>query len=57
MKVKLHAKKPVNKIGKKPTQKKKKLPLRGKFIRVPGNDKGKVIIKPNFDAPLPEFDL
>jgi prevent-host-death family protein len=25
--------------------------------RVPGIDKGKVIIKPDFDAPLPEFDL
>ena len=25
--------------------------------RVPGIDKGNVIIKPDFDAPLPEFDL
>ncbi len=25
--------------------------------RKPGNDKGKVIIKPDFDAPLPEFDV
>lgn len=25
--------------------------------RVPGNDAGKVIIKSNFDDPLPEFDL
>ena len=25
--------------------------------RVPGIDKGKVIILPDFDAPLPEFDL
>jgi prevent-host-death family protein len=25
--------------------------------RVPGIDKCKVIIKPDFDAPLPEFDL
>jgi len=25
--------------------------------RVPGIDKGKVIIKPEFDEPLPEFDL
>jgi prevent-host-death family protein len=25
--------------------------------RVPGIDKGKVIIKDDFDAPLPEFDL
>jgi len=25
--------------------------------RVPGIDRGKLIIKPDFDAPLPEFDL
>ena len=25
--------------------------------RVPGIDKGKVIIMPDFDAPLPEFEL
>lgn len=25
--------------------------------RVPGNDAGKVVIKANFDDPLPEFDL
>jgi prevent-host-death family protein len=25
--------------------------------RVPGNDAGKVTIAPDFDAPLPEFDL
>lgn len=25
--------------------------------RVPGVDKGKVTIMPDFDAPLPEFDL
>jgi hypothetical protein len=25
--------------------------------RVPGNDADKVIIKSNFDDPLPEFDL
>jgi prevent-host-death family protein len=24
--------------------------------RIPGIDKGKLIIKPDFDAPLPEFD-
>ena len=24
--------------------------------RVPGNDAGKVVISPDFDAPLPEFD-
>lgn len=26
------------------------------FQRVPGNDAGKVIIAPDFDAPLQEFD-
>ncbi len=25
--------------------------------RIPGNDAGKVIIKPNFDDPLPEFEV
>jgi len=25
-------------------------------VRVPGIDRGKVIIQPDFDAPLPEFD-
>ncbi len=25
--------------------------------RQPGNDAGKVVITPDFDAPLPEFDL
>lgn len=25
--------------------------------RVPGIDKDKLVIKPDFDAPLPEFDL
>jgi len=25
--------------------------------RVPGIDKGKIVIKENFDDPLPEFDL
>jgi prevent-host-death family protein len=25
--------------------------------RVPGNDAGKVVIKPDFDDPLPEFDV
>lgn len=25
--------------------------------RIPGIDKGKLIIMPDFDAPLPEFDL
>jgi len=29
----------------------------GNSPRVPGIDKGKVTIKPDFDAPLPEFDL
>jgi len=27
------------------------------FPRVPGIDKGKVTIMPDFDAPLPEFEL
>ena len=27
------------------------------FPRVPGIDKGKVIIQSDFDAPIPEFDL
>lgn len=26
-------------------------------MRVPGMDKGKVVIKDNFDEPLPEFEL
>jgi len=43
-------------VGKKSGQK-KEYPLHGKSIRVPGVDKGKVIIKPDFDAPLPEFEL
>jgi len=25
--------------------------------RVPGIEKGKIVIKPDFDEPLPEFDL
>ena len=25
--------------------------------RIPGNDRGKVILATDFDAPLPEFDL
>jgi prevent-host-death family protein len=25
--------------------------------RIPGNDQGKVVIGPDFDAPLPEFEL
>ncbi|MBN1267422.1 MAG: type II toxin-antitoxin system Phd/YefM family antitoxin [Anaerolineales bacterium] len=25
--------------------------------RVPGIEKGKIVIKPDFDSPLPEFDL
>lgn len=25
--------------------------------RLPGNDKGEVVISPDFDAPLPEFEL
>jgi prevent-host-death family protein len=27
------------------------------FTRIPGNDVGKVIIHPDFDEPLPEFDI
>jgi hypothetical protein len=26
-------------------------------MRTPGQDRGKVVIAPDFDAPLPEFDL
>ncbi|MBN2147527.1 MAG: type II toxin-antitoxin system Phd/YefM family antitoxin [Anaerolineales bacterium] len=35
------------------------LPFAGDDIspRAPGIDKGKVMILPDFDAPLPEFDL
>jgi hypothetical protein len=47
--------KSVKKVGKKSTQKRKK-PLPGKPMRIPGADKGKVIIKPDFVAPLPEFE-
>ena len=25
--------------------------------RIPGNDRGKVVMGPDFDAPLPEFEL
>jgi prevent-host-death family protein len=25
--------------------------------RIPGNDHGKVVISPDFDSPLPEFEL
>jgi hypothetical protein len=43
------------KVKKKSTRKKKSLP--GKpSRRIPGIDKGKIIIKPDFDAPLPEFE-
>jgi prevent-host-death family protein len=28
-----------------------------KAARTPGQDRGKVVIAPDFDAPLPEFDL
>jgi hypothetical protein len=27
-----------------------------KPVRLPGMDQGKIIIKPDFDAPLPEFE-
>jgi prevent-host-death family protein len=29
----------------------------GKSVRKPGNDAGKIIIAPDFDDPLEEFDL
>lgn len=54
MKKSTREKKPSKKVEKLPTQKKK--PLRGKLVRIPGIDKGKVVIKPDFDAPLPEFE-
>jgi hypothetical protein len=54
MKNRLSTNKSGKKVRKKSTQKKKTLP--GKPVRVPGIDKGKVIIKPDFDAPLPEFE-
>ena len=73
MKKKHLTKKPEKKTGKKSTRKKYPLrgkpviyhnPFEGVDFdalqnpsRVAGNDKGKVIIKPDFDAPLPEFDL
>ena len=56
MKTTFRTKKLGKNVGKKSTQK-KKYPLHGKPVRVPGNDKGKIIIKADFDAPLPEFDL
>jgi prevent-host-death family protein len=31
-------------------------PLEGPVRRIPGVDRGKVIIHPDFDDPLPEFD-
>jgi len=50
---KLPCKKKLKMLEKKSAQKKK--PLRGKLVRIPGVDKGKVVIRPDFDAPLPEF--
>lgn len=47
-------KKSDKRIKKKSSQKKS---LQGKLVRIPGIDKGKVVIKPDFDAPLPEFEL
>lgn len=38
----------------KKSQKRKSSPKNP--VRVPGIDKGKIIIKPDFDAPLPEFE-
>ena len=54
MKEKISKKKLTNK---KKIAQKKKVFLREKFIRIPGIDKGKVTILPNFNAPLPEFDI
>jgi hypothetical protein len=72
MKKKLRAKKLNKKVGKKSAQKKyplrgKPVTYREPFKpidldesqsspRVPGVDKDKVIIKPDFDDPLPEFE-
>jgi phosphoenolpyruvate synthase/pyruvate phosphate dikinase len=42
------------KIEKKNAEKKKT--LHGKLMRIPGIDKGKAVIKPDFDSPLPEFE-
>jgi hypothetical protein len=49
-------KKKLDKKGDKQTAQKNKS-LRGKPVRVPGVDKGKVVIKLDFDSPLPEFEL
>jgi hypothetical protein len=46
--------KSAKKVKKKSTQKKKTSSK--KAVRILGIDKGKVIIKPDFDAPLPEFE-
>jgi hypothetical protein len=43
------------KTRKKSTQKKKSSPIKT-VRRIPGIDKGRVIIKPDFDDPLPEFE-
>jgi hypothetical protein len=48
-------KKKLDKKVEKKSRQKKKSP-RGKLARIPGVDKGKIIIMPDFDAPLPEFD-
>jgi hypothetical protein len=42
------------KKDRKKSQQRKSSPK--KPARIPGNDQGKVIIKPDFDAPLPEFE-
>jgi hypothetical protein len=54
MKNSISKNKSAKKVRKKSTQKKKTSP--SKPTRVPGIDKGKVTIKPDFDAPLPEFE-
>ena len=55
MKKPLRKKKLSKKVEKNSVQKKKSLCR--KLLRVPGIDKGKVVIKPDFDVPLPEFEL
>ena len=47
--------KPGKKVKKESAQKKKSSPKIA-VRRIPGIDKGKIIIKPDFDDPLPEFD-
>jgi hypothetical protein len=53
---KSHTTKKLEKKSVKKSMQRKKYPLHGKLVRAPGIDKGKAIIMPDFDAPLPEFD-